>query len=58
MKKKTSYTKKFKDSRSQATCKHCKETKLHWSYTEWGWLLFSKKNGKRHDCKKKEINNG
>ena len=53
MKKKTSYTKKFKDSRSQATCKHCKETKLHWSYTEWGWLLFSKKNGKRHDCKKK-----
>ena len=47
------FTKKFKDSKSPVICKHCNETKLHWSYTEWGWLLFKKKTGKRHNCKEK-----
>ena len=45
------FTKKFKDSKAVAKCKYCKDTKLHWSHTQWGWLLFNKKTGERHNCR-------
>ena len=44
------FSKKFKDSKTKAVCKYCGKKKLHWSDTQWGWLLFDK-NGKRHNCR-------
>ena len=44
------FSKKFKDSKTKAQCKYCGKTKLHWSDTQWGWVLFDKK-GKRHNCR-------
>ncbi len=43
-------SKKFKDSKSPGVCKYCGKNKLHWSFTQYGWLLFNKKTGKRHKC--------
>ena len=44
------FSKKFRDSKTRAICKYCGKVKLHWSDTQWGWLLFDKK-GKRHECR-------
>ena len=47
------FTKKFRDTkRSDVKCKYCKKGGVHWSHTQWGWLLFNKKTGKRHNCRK------
>ena len=43
-------SKKFRESKANAKCKFCKSNKVHWAYSEYGWLLFNK-NGKRHMCK-------
>jgi hypothetical protein len=44
-------SKKFRESKSVAICKFCKSNKVHWAQTEYGWLLYNKKSGKRHMCK-------
>ena len=46
-------SKKFRESKTRATCKYCKATKLHWAVTEYGWQLFEK-DGLRHNCKEKD----
>lgn len=46
------FTKKFNDTgRWDVRCKYCKKGGVHWALTQWGWLLFNKKTGKRHNCR-------
>ncbi len=51
------FTKKFSDvnvyrnRHQQAKCKYCNKRGVHWAHTQWGYLLFEKKTGKRHKCR-------
>jgi hypothetical protein len=31
-------------------CKYCKAKNTHWAETEYGWVMFDKKTGRRHEC--------